>query len=51
MNNIATCATYNSLAACTADGIPATLCYSADSVGYGLCERQSLTCGGGGGGG
>lgn len=51
VNNIATCANYNSLVACIADGIPAALCYPADAVGQAMCSTQSLICSGPGGGG
>jgi len=45
INGIATCAYYNSQAACVAAGIPVALCYSADSAGLNLCQNQVMTCG------
>lgn len=51
VNGIATCASYNSITACIADGIPAALCYPADAVGQTMCATQSLSCSGPGGGG
>lgn len=46
MNGVASCATYNSLIGCTNDGIPASLCYSADAIGQATCAAQSMSCGG-----
>jgi len=37
------------LVACTAAGIPAAQCYSADAAGLTLCQNQSLSCSGPGG--
>lgn len=50
VNGVASCANYNSIIACTAAGIPQALCYSADAVGQQMCQNQSLSCSGGGGG-
>jgi hypothetical protein len=47
VNGVASCALYNTMAACIADGIPAALCYSADAVGQNMCQAQSLSCSGG----
>ena len=51
INGVASCASYNSLIACTNDGIPAALCYSSDAVGIAACQAQSMVCSGPGGGG
>lgn len=48
-NGIASCATYNSIIACTQATGDASKCYSADSAGITLCQNQSLSCSGGGG--
>lgn len=44
------CAVYNSITACINDGIPLALCYSADAVGQNMCQAQTLSCPGPGGG-
>lgn len=49
MNGVASCALYNSLPACIADGIPAALCYPSDAVGQAMCQAQVMTCSGPGG--
>ncbi len=51
VNGVASCASYNSLPTCIADGIPAALCYPADAVGIAACQAQSMVCPGPGGGG
>lgn len=51
INGVASCALYNSLLACTNDGIPAALCYAADAVGMASCQAQVMSCPGPGGGG
>ena len=48
---MASCATYNSVAACVAAGIPESRCYSADAPGLARCQAESLSCSGNGGGG